>query len=155
MAVVVVVVAWVGGGGGGGAEEVRDVGVAAGAEEVVAASTAGAGAGAGVLLLSGVGGVVRLGVIIIISGGEFGRQRIRDDGQHRAHVGEGGPEAVVGGEVGGVQLAGTGGPEVFGVVGVGEDVHVDDLGAVEGGEAEDGFGGEGEGEAGAGGEGLR
>lgn len=40
-------------------------------------------------------------------------------------------------------------PEVFAVVGLGEGVQVDDLGAIGGGDSEDGFGAQGDGEAGA------
>lgn len=46
-------------------------------------------------------------------------EAVGDDGDEGPHVGEVGPEAVVGGDVGGVKLAGAGGPEAFtGVVAV-------------------------------------
>lgn len=73
--------------GGGGGEEVVDVGVAAGAEEVVAAAAVGVGAVPG--------------------------EGVADDGGHGAEVGEVGPQPVVGGEVGGVELAGARGPEAL------------------------------------------
>lgn len=120
----------------GRAEEMVDVGIAARAQEVVAAAAEVGGAAAA-------------------AAAEAGRQRVGDHGHQGSHVGEVGPEPVEGGQVGGVQLAGSAGPEVFGVVGGGEGVEVDDLGAVGGGDAEDAFGWEGEGEAGAGGQGVR
>lgn len=46
-------------------------------------------------------------------------EAVGDDGDEGPHVGEVGPEAVVGGDVGGVKLARAGGPEAFtGVVAV-------------------------------------
>ncbi len=116
--------------GGGGGEEVVDVRITPRAEQIMASPPK-------------LGGPAKTR-----------RQGVGDHRHHGAHVGEAGPEAVKGGEVGRVQLSGSAGPEVFGVVGGGEGVEVYDLGAVGGGDSEDGFAGEGEGEAGARGQGL-
>lgn len=57
-------------------------------------------------------------------------EAVGDDCDERPHVGEAGPEAVVGGDVGGVKLARAGGPEAFaGVVAV-PDVEVTFCGVV-------------------------
>ena len=68
-------------------EEHVDVWVAARAEEVVAAAA---------------------GAVTTVPG-----ERVRDYGHHGPHVGEAGPEAVVGGDVGLVELLAAGVPEAF------------------------------------------
>jgi hypothetical protein len=118
--------------GGGGGEEGGDVGIAPRAEEIVApaASVVNAVPGKGV--------------------GDY-----CDEGPH---VGEAGPEAVVGGDMRGVQLFGAGGPEAFAGVweavspglwkrrggGIGiirvPDVQIPDLRPLGGGNPDDGSG---------------
>ena len=53
-----------------------------------------------------------------------GLERVVDDGGERAEVGQDGPEAVMEGEMGGVELAGAAGPEAFAGVVLVPDVEV-------------------------------
>lgn len=65
--------------------------------------------------------VVHAAAILVLA---IPREAVGDDGDERPHVGEIGPEAVVGGDVGGVKLAGTAGPEAFARVVAVPDVEI-------------------------------
>jgi hypothetical protein len=89
-------------------EQLRDIGVAAGPEQIVAAPA------------------VRVFAVL---------DRLAGDGQHRAQVGEDGPEAVAVGQVRTFQLLGAGGPEALPWVVQVPRVEIDDLRSFDGDDA--------------------